>query len=46
MPIRRVASKENGKDSVDFNVGHEELLKSVENQGTGFKVATITIIKN
>lgn len=45
-PIMRVAWKENHEDSVDSNVGHEELVKSAENQGTGFKVATITIIKD
>lgn len=36
-----------GEEFADTTVGHkEELIKSVEKQGIGFKVATITILKN
>lgn len=44
MLIMRVAWKENGENSVNSNVGHAESVKGTENQGTGFKAATITII--
>lgn len=45
--ILGIAWEVSGEDFVDIIAGHkEELARGAENQGIGFKVATITILKN
>lgn len=47
MPIMRVSGKVSSEDFVDIIVNHkEELVKGAENQGIGFKVVTVIILKN